>query len=78
MRIAIVVGTRPEAIKLVPVIALLGREALVIHPWQHYSAGMAGHLTPDVVLDTHDDHDLTRGRRLDGQTEIVKVHRRVL
>lgn len=59
MRIAVVVGTRPEAIKLAPVVALLGPEAIVIHTGQHYSAGMAGHLTPDVVLDTHDDHEFT-------------------
>lgn len=64
MRIAVVVGTRPEAIKLAPVVALLGREALVIHTGQHYSPGMAGHLTPDVALDTRDHHDLTRGRQL--------------
>ncbi len=55
MRIAVVVGTRPEAIKLAPVVALLGPEALVINTGQHYSAGMTGHLTPDVVLDAHDD-----------------------
>ncbi|MGH3872271.1 MAG: non-hydrolyzing UDP-N-acetylglucosamine 2-epimerase [Pseudonocardiaceae bacterium] len=64
MRIAVIVGTRPEAIKLTPVINLLGREAFVIHTAQHYSAGMFGHVTPDVLLHTPDDRDLTRGRQL--------------
>lgn len=64
MRIAVVMGTRPEAIKLAPVTKLLGEDALVIHTGQHYSAGMAGHLISDIVLETHDDHDLTRGHQL--------------
>jgi UDP-N-acetylglucosamine 2-epimerase (non-hydrolysing) len=64
VRIAIVVGTRPEAIKLAPVTDLLGREALVVHTGQHYSAGMSGQLTPDIVLDAHDDRDISRGHQL--------------
>jgi UDP-N-acetylglucosamine 2-epimerase (non-hydrolysing) len=64
VRIAVVVGTRPEAIKLAPVATLLGREAFLIHTGQHYSAGMSGHLSPDLALDTHHDHDTTRGRQL--------------
>jgi UDP-N-acetylglucosamine 2-epimerase (non-hydrolysing) len=62
--IAVVVGTRPEAIKLTPVAKLLGHEGLVVHTGQHYSAGMSGHLQPDVILGAHDDHDMTRGRQL--------------
>jgi UDP-N-acetylglucosamine 2-epimerase (non-hydrolysing) len=67
VRIAVVVGTRPEAIKLAPVTELLGREALVVHTGQHYSAGMLGQLTPDIVLDAHDAHDahdISRGHQL--------------
>ncbi|MGH3620244.1 MAG: non-hydrolyzing UDP-N-acetylglucosamine 2-epimerase [Sciscionella sp.] len=64
MRIAVVVGTRPEAIKLAPVVELLGREALVVHTGQHYSAGMSGHITPEVLINTHDDRDITRCRQL--------------
>ncbi len=64
MRIAVVVGTRPEAIKLAPVVKLLDRDALVVHTGQHYSTGMSGHLTPDVVLHTPEDRDLTRGHQL--------------
>jgi UDP-N-acetylglucosamine 2-epimerase (non-hydrolysing) len=62
--IAVVVGTRPEAIKLAPVAELLGREALVVHTGQHFSAGMSGQLTPDIVLDAHDDRDISRGHQL--------------
>lgn len=50
MRIAVVAGARPEAIKLAPVVELLGSEALVIHG-QHYSTGMSGHLAADIALD---------------------------
>jgi UDP-N-acetylglucosamine 2-epimerase (non-hydrolysing) len=64
VRIAVVVGTRPEAIKLAPVTKLLGREALVVHTGQHFSAGMSGHITLDVVLDAHDDRGITRGHQL--------------
>ncbi|MGH3768392.1 MAG: non-hydrolyzing UDP-N-acetylglucosamine 2-epimerase [Pseudonocardiaceae bacterium] len=64
MRIAVVVGTRPEAIKLAPAVRLLGREALVVHTGQHFSSGMSGHIAPDVLLDAQDDGDLTRGRQL--------------
>lgn len=64
MRIAVVVGTRPEAIKLAPVITLLDQEAFVVHTGQHYSTGMSGHLTPDLLLDTPEERDLTRGRQL--------------
>ncbi|HEX7662680.1 MAG TPA: hypothetical protein VF444_24705 [Pseudonocardiaceae bacterium] len=42
MRIAVVVGTRHEAIKLSPVTRLLDSEALVVHIGQHFSAGMSG------------------------------------
>jgi UDP-N-acetylglucosamine 2-epimerase (non-hydrolysing) len=64
VRIAVVVGTRPEAIKLAPVTQLLGREALVVHTDQHFSAGMSGQVTPDIVLDAHDAHDISRGHQL--------------
>jgi UDP-N-acetylglucosamine 2-epimerase (non-hydrolysing) len=64
VRIAVVVGTRPEAIKLAPVTRLLGREALVVHTGQHFSPGMSGHITPDVVLDTHAARETTRGHQL--------------
>lgn len=56
--IAVVVGTRPEIIKLAPVIRELGPAATVIHTGQHFDDALAGDLfaelgigTPDVVLD---------------------------
>src|SRR5262249_9064411 len=64
VQIAVVVGTRPEAIKLAPVTELLGREAIVVHTGQHFSAGMSGRLTPSIVLDAHSGRDLTRGHQL--------------
>jgi UDP-N-acetylglucosamine 2-epimerase len=36
MRIAVVVGTRPETVKLAPVANLLGSEAVVVHTGQHF------------------------------------------
>ncbi|GAA0534896.1 non-hydrolyzing UDP-N-acetylglucosamine 2-epimerase [Saccharopolyspora thermophila] len=63
MRIAIVVGTRPEAIKLAPINGLLRDEAYVIHTGQHYTSGMAGtNLEPDLVFDTCPGLD--RGQQL--------------
>jgi UDP-N-acetylglucosamine 2-epimerase (non-hydrolysing) len=40
-RIAVVYGTRPEAVKLRGVVALLGRDACPIHTGQHYDPEMA-------------------------------------
>lgn len=40
--IAVVLGTRPEIIKLAGVIGLLGRKARVIHTGQHYDPAMSG------------------------------------
>ncbi len=69
MAVALVVGTLPEAIKLAPLAALLGPEALVIHTGQHHTAGMTGHLTPDIELDTA--HDTTRGAQLGAMTSAL-------
>jgi UDP-N-acetylglucosamine 2-epimerase (non-hydrolysing) len=40
--IAVVPGTRPEQIKLAPLIGLLGPAARVIHSGQHYDPAMTG------------------------------------
>ncbi|MCI2422138.1 UDP-N-acetylglucosamine 2-epimerase (non-hydrolyzing) [Saccharopolyspora sp. K220] len=69
MRIAIVVGTRPEAIKLAPVAELLGPDAFVIHTGQHHTAGMIGHLAPHLVLDTQ--RDAARGHQLGSMTSAL-------
>lgn len=56
--IAIVLGTRPEIIKLAPVIHALGSRAWVIHTGQHYDRELSGQFfeqfdldSPDVVLE---------------------------
>lgn len=56
--IAVVLGTRPEIIKLAPVIRELGNRALIVHTGQHYDRELAGQVfdqlglpTPDVVLE---------------------------
>ncbi|MFJ4225695.1 non-hydrolyzing UDP-N-acetylglucosamine 2-epimerase [Microbacterium sp. NPDC089695] len=56
--IAVVLGTRPEIIKLAPVIRELGERAWVIHTGQHYDAKMSGQFfeqfgigAPDVILE---------------------------
>lgn len=56
-KIAVVLGTRPEIIKLAPLIIELGDDAYVIHTGQHYDEELSGQLfaqlgigQPDVVL----------------------------
>lgn len=56
-RVAVVLGTRPEIIKLAPLISELGQDAYVIHTGQHYDEELSGQLfaqlgigKPDVVL----------------------------
>lgn len=56
--IAVVLGTRPEIIKLAPVIHELGQRAWVIHTGQHYDPNLAdafytgaGLTPPETVLD---------------------------
>jgi UDP-N-acetylglucosamine 2-epimerase (non-hydrolysing) len=49
-QIAVVLGTRPEIIKLAPVIDHLGRDARVIHTGQHYSEVMSDQVSADFAL----------------------------
>ncbi|WP_231818840.1 non-hydrolyzing UDP-N-acetylglucosamine 2-epimerase [Microbacterium resistens] len=48
--IAVVLGTRPEIIKLAEVIRLLGPRARVIHTGQHWDEGMAGQFFEDFGI----------------------------
>jgi UDP-N-acetylglucosamine 2-epimerase (non-hydrolysing) len=48
--IVVVLGTRPEIIKLAPVIDRLDHGARVIHTGQHYSAPMSGQISADLDL----------------------------
>lgn len=75
MRIAVVIGTRPESIKLTPVAHALGSEAFTIHTGQHHTAGMTGHLHPDLTLTPH--RDAPRGQQLGSMTAALdQVFRR--
>lgn len=48
--VAVVVGTRPEAIKLSEVIRMLGPAALVLHTGQHYSPELWSSVCRDIGL----------------------------
>ncbi|UAJ80114.1 UDP-N-acetylglucosamine 2-epimerase (non-hydrolyzing) [Leifsonia sp. ZF2019] len=48
--IALVFGTRPEIIKLAPVIRLLGTRARLIHTGQHYDPALSGQFFPELGL----------------------------
>ncbi|MET0237251.1 MAG: UDP-N-acetylglucosamine 2-epimerase (non-hydrolyzing) [Kibdelosporangium sp.] len=48
--IAVVLGTRPEIIKLAPVIGQLGRGVRVVHTGQHYSEPMSDQVSADLAL----------------------------
>jgi UDP-N-acetylglucosamine 2-epimerase (non-hydrolysing) len=67
--IAVVVGTRPEIIKLAPVIHQLGDRARIIHTGQHYDTELAGQAfdqfalpAPDLIL--HDVGGETRSTQI--------------
>ncbi|WP_432499541.1 non-hydrolyzing UDP-N-acetylglucosamine 2-epimerase [Kineococcus gynurae] len=49
---AVVLGTRPEAIKLAEIIRRLGSEALVVHTGQHYDAAMWADVTAELGFGT--------------------------
>lgn len=75
MRIAVVLGTRPEIIKLAGVIGGLGDDVAVIHTGQHYDAGLS-----QVFLDglgvpapvrTFDLGGLNRAQQIGRGTELV-------
>jgi len=48
--VAVVLGTRPEAVKLAEIIALLGDAAVVLHTGQHWDAALWGGTAADVGL----------------------------
>lgn len=53
--VAVVLGTRPEIIKLAPVISALGRRARVIHTGQHYDAELSGQFFASLGLTDPDE-----------------------
>jgi len=52
--IAVVFGTRPEAVKLAPVLWALGPAARTIHTGQHYDPALAADLLAEIGLDRPD------------------------
>jgi len=64
MSVALVLGTRPEAIKLAPIADRLGSDALIIHTSQHYTSGMNSLLALDLVLETGLPPGASRGEQL--------------
>lgn len=48
--IAVVLGTRPEIIKLAPVIDRLGPDVRIIHTGQHFDEEMSGQVSSDLAL----------------------------
>ncbi|RKR76212.1 non-hydrolyzing UDP-N-acetylglucosamine 2-epimerase [Frondihabitans australicus] len=53
--VAVVFGTRPEIIKLAPVIALLGDRARTIHTGQHYDAELSGQFLTQLGIGEPDE-----------------------
>ena len=64
-QIAVVVGTRPEIIKLAPVIHRLGERALVVHTGQHFDDNMSQTFLEQLHLG-HPDLHLTIGGKTRG------------
>ena len=78
MTVALIIGTRPEAIKLAPLATHLGAQALLIHTGQHHSPGMNTSATRDhaptagtftgngrhLTLPVEHDSRSSRGERL--------------
>ncbi|MEX2279384.1 MAG: UDP-N-acetylglucosamine 2-epimerase (non-hydrolyzing) [Acidimicrobiia bacterium] len=66
--IAVVLGTRPEIIKLAHIIRLLDDAALVIHTGQHYDPRLSGSFFPEMSLSEPDVFlgvgGLTRGAQI--------------
>jgi len=59
-RVAVVLGTRPEMVKLARIVSLLGDRALVVHTGQHYSSTLATDIARDVSFPVA-DHNFTTG-----------------
>lgn len=72
MLIALVVGTRPETIKIAPIAELLRPEdTLIVHTRQHYNTGMTGQLSPNLILSHDNERPTTRGVQLGAWTSAL-------
>ncbi|MGH9138337.1 MAG: non-hydrolyzing UDP-N-acetylglucosamine 2-epimerase [Acidimicrobiales bacterium] len=58
--IAVVLGTRPEAIKLAPVVEVLGPRAAIVHTGQHYDATLGSDVLDELAFPPA-DHQLGVG-----------------
>lgn len=61
-KVLVVLGTRPEAIKLAGIIRALGDDAAVIHTGQHYDENMWGRVLGDLAGVQVTDHIAIGGR----------------
>ncbi len=75
-RIAVVLGTRPEMIKLAPVIRRLGERALVVHTGQHFDASMSQAFLDQLQIGRPHLHlevgGNTRGAQIGRATEAIE------
>ncbi|MEQ1702570.1 MAG: UDP-N-acetylglucosamine 2-epimerase, partial [Ilumatobacteraceae bacterium] len=75
-RIAVVLGTRPELIKLAPVIHRLGERALVVHTGQHFDDNMSRTFLQQLRLGEPHLHlavgGATRGAQIGRATEAIE------
>jgi len=66
--VAVVLGTRPEIIKLSHIITMLGDAALVVHTGQHYDPNLSGSFFEEMHLPEPDIHlavgGMTRGAQI--------------
>lgn len=78
--VTIVLGTRPEAVKLLEVVRLLGPAARVVHTGQHFSPEMAGEFHDGLGLPSpHVQHAVggdTRGRQIGEALGLIETELR--
>jgi UDP-N-acetylglucosamine 2-epimerase (non-hydrolysing) len=76
--VAIVLGTRPEIIKLSHVIRLLGNAAWVIHTGQHYDANLSASFVDELRLPEPELYlgvgGTSRGHQIGDATRLLDVH----
>ena len=82
MRIMVIVGCRPEAIKMAPVIKLLGNEAIVVSTGQHKEmlkqALEIFDITPDISLDVMEPNqklDTTSAKIINELHGVIETHK---
>ena len=69
--IAVVFGTRPEIIKLAPVVRLLGNRADLIHTGQHYDSLLSSEIALDLGVPQLDSEIGVGGKSRTAQIGLV-------